>query len=123
MFRLSVMVSLALITLSVTSATQAQTQQYWVAYAIDQKSGAWGLGWGQSSSSAAMNQALSNCNHRGCTGQAKLGRCVAIAKGNTGGFGAGTGNTAEIVQEYAVGYCRQYAPGSSCRVLTWRCHP
>ncbi|MDP1837458.1 MAG: DUF4189 domain-containing protein [Reyranella sp.] len=109
------------------AAAAAQTKppaapQYWVTYAYDAATGAWGLGWGKTDRQATINDALSRCAKPGCkAGDVTLGRCIASAQGTQKGVWFGTGNDAETAKGNALRFCRAGPAGSTCEALAVRC--
>jgi hypothetical protein len=97
-------------------------QQYWVTYAYDAASGAWGLGWGKTDRQATINDALSRCAKPACkAGNVTLARCIAAAQGTQKGMGFGSGNDADTAKTYALRFCQNTGAGSTCEVLAVRC--
>lgn len=93
----------------------------WTAYAYDSKNGAWGLGWGQSSRKAAMNQALGNCRYSGCVVQeVTQSRCVAVARSDRPLVVTfGRAETEAAADNYALGFCRRSS--AYCHIQAVRC--
>jgi hypothetical protein len=111
----------------VAAAAAAQTKpaaepQYWVTYAYDAATGAWGLGWGKTDRQATINDALSRCAKPDCkAGNVSLYRCVAVATGTQKGPGFGYGNDAKTAQANALRFCQQGPAGSTCEGKAVRC--
>ncbi|MBX9947243.1 MAG: DUF4189 domain-containing protein [Reyranella sp.] len=134
MFRLLRLVSLAVLfalTLLAGGLAQAQElaqtkgtepQQYWVTYAYDASTGAWGLGWGRTDRQTTINEALSRCARPGCkVGTVTLARCVAVATGTQKGPGFGYANDSKTAQANALRFCQQGPAGSTCEGTAVRC--
>jgi hypothetical protein len=104
------------------TAMAQSAPQYWVTYAHDTKTGAWGLGWGKTDRQATINDALSRCAKPGCkSGDVTLARCIAAAQGNQGGPWFAAGNDANTAQGHAMRFCRNGGAGSTCEVQAVRC--
>ncbi|QQS13105.1 MAG: DUF4189 domain-containing protein [Rhodospirillales bacterium] len=103
-------------------AAHGQASPYWVTYAYDAGSGAWGLGWGRTDRDLTMSEALSRCGRPGCKlGNVTLARCIAVATGTSRGAGFGAANDAESAKAHALRFCRSGASGSTCEVSAVRC--
>ncbi|MBM3644778.1 MAG: DUF4189 domain-containing protein [Alphaproteobacteria bacterium] len=101
---------------------QAQTPQYWAAYAYDATNGRWGLAWGRTDRQATINDALSRCQTPGCqVGHIMLARCVAVAQGTQRPPGFGIANDSQTASLNALNFCRRGAAGSTCEVAAVRC--
>lgn len=125
MLRLPILAILFLALLAGIAAAQtkpAAPQQYWVTYAYDAATGAWGLGWGKTDRQATINDALSRCAKPACkAGDVTLARCIASAQGTQKGVWFGAANDAETAKSQALRFCRSSAAGSTCEVLAVRC--
>ena len=124
MFRLPALAALfgALIVGLGSAHAQNQAPQYWVTYAYDPSTGAWGLGWGRTDRQVTINEALSRCAKPGCkAGNVTLARCIAIAQGTQKGPGFGSGNDANTARANALRFCQQGPAGSTCEVTASRC--
>ncbi|MCC8430935.1 DUF4189 domain-containing protein [Reyranella aquatilis] len=124
MFRFLALVALFswLIAGAATAHAQNQAPQYWVTYAYDSSTGAWGLGWGRTDRQTTINEALSRCAKPGCkVGNVTLARCIAIAEGTQRGPGFGYGNDANSAKANALRFCQQGPAGSTCELTAWRC--
>ena len=114
-----------IILVAAVGATVALAQgapQYWVTYAYDGATGAWGLGWGRTDRQATINDALSRCAKPGCkAGNVTVARCIAASQGTQPGVWFGAGNEASTAKEAALGFCRKGGAGSTCEVLAVRC--
>ena len=124
MFRLSILAALFLSLVGGIGAAHAQAQspQYWVTYAYDASTGAWGLGWGRTDRQTTINEALSRCAKPGCkVGNVTLARCVAVATGTQKPPGFGYANEAHTAKAHALRFCKQGAAGSTCEDTAVRC--
>ena len=115
-------IAIVSVTLSVGTTMAQGAPQYWVTYANDAKTGAWGLGWGRTDRQATINDALARCAKPGCkSGDVFLARCIAAAQGTQGGASFGAGNDAKTAEGHAMRFCRNGAAGSTCELLAVRC--
>lgn len=116
-------VTALLLAASLAGAALAQSgPQYWVTYAYDSSTKAWGLGWGKTDRQATINDALARCAKPGCkSGDVYLMRCIASAQGTQGGVAFGAANDSNTAQANALRFCRSGAAGSTCEVLAVRC--
>ena len=126
MFRLPVLAALLLALVGGVAAAQtkptAPPPQYWVTYAYDASTGAWGLGWGRTDRQTTINEALSRCAKPGCkVGNVTLARCVAVATGTQKPPGFGYANDAATAKANALRFCQQGAAGSTCEDTAVRC--
>jgi hypothetical protein len=125
MLRLPILALLFLAMLAGIAVAQTKPtapQQYWVTYAYDAATGAWGLGWGKTDRQATINDALSRCAKASCkAGNVTLARCIASAQGTQKGVSFGAANDAETAKGHALRFCQNSGAGSTCEVLAVRC--
>ncbi len=122
MLRLTALAALSLALFAGIAHAQNQGPQYWVTYAYDSSTGAWGLGWGRTDRQTTINEALSRCARPGCkASNVVLARCVAVATGTQKPPGFGYANDAATAKAQALRQCKQGAAGSTCEDTAVRC--
>jgi hypothetical protein len=103
-------------------ATDASAAQSWMVFAINGKGA---IGHGVSPDlKTARNFALSYCGAAGCkTVFRTKSRCHALAQSHTGGYWFGVGDAADkgTAMGYALNFCAENAPASSCKVAYTFC--
>jgi Domain of unknown function (DUF4189) len=120
--------SLSAMVCGVTMATlaalpnDASAAQSWMVFAINGKGA---IGHGVSPDlPTARNFALSYCGQSGCkTVYRTKSRCHAIAHSFTGGYWFGVGNSDDkgSAMGFALNFCANNAPASSCKVAYTHC--
>ena len=117
------LVVIALASLLPVLPANAQSKAHWTAYAYDQTTGAWGLGWGLTDRQGTMDMALSKCSKPDCkVGYIGDARCIAASLNEASRkMGFGTGQSIADAEASAQKWCLGNTPRAPCHSVGARC--